>query len=77
MQTTLKTKIGLFIAIPIYIAIVSVGLIIAVSAIILIKTFQFFGVIDAMLYLLKKTETYAKKWQIGFSMRSDNFMSKK
>jgi hypothetical protein len=64
MQTPLKTKIGLFIAIPIYVTIAFTGLLIAISVIITLKILNFFGVIDAIIFLLKKTEAMAKKYQI-------------
>lgn len=64
MQTPLKTKIGLFIAIPIYVSIMLTGLVIALSVIIMLKIFNFLGVIDAIIFLLKKTEEKAKRYQI-------------
>lgn len=40
------------------------GLVIALSVIIMLKIFNFLGVIDAIIFLLKKTEEKAKRYQI-------------
>lgn len=63
MQTPIKTKIGLFVALPIYAAVIlSTGIIVSLVWLIA-KILNLAGILDAFIYLLQQTKSRLIKWK--------------
>jgi len=63
MQTPIKTKIGLFVALPIYAAVIlSTGIIVSLVWLIA-KILNLVGILDAFIYLLQQTKSRLIKWK--------------
>ena len=63
MQTPIKTKIGLFFALPIYAAVIlSTGIIVSLVWV-AAKILNLAGILDAFIYLLQQTKSRLIKWK--------------
>ncbi len=63
MQTPIKTKIGLFVALPIYAAVIlSTGIIVSLVWV-AAKILNLAGILDAFIYLLQQTKSRLIKWK--------------
>ena len=63
MQTNLKTKFGLIIAVPIYIILITGSALVASFVYFTGKFLDLFGVIDAFQLLINETKRKLKNWK--------------
>ena len=62
MQTPVKTKIGLLVALPIYAAVIlSTGIVVSLVWV-AAKILNLAGILDAFIYLLQQTKSRLIKW---------------